>query len=640
MPDPTSNDPTTTLQGMLPPVEGSSDSTPSPTSSVVYKDDMEDYGSAKIRIDRLLADFEPERSKTIQNRDVRFKDLNIKRLRDEGRLKRNQFMIPIRTVDSNIRREQPAFTNYLRQSRRLLIFKSITNPLYVSTNIEDEFTRGASYSGWETPHFKVIDGSQTHGWDAVEVVFDVSKPLHFALEHVGHDRLIFPLDAQDIQSCELIIRTYSVTPRQLKQFVLKFGFDETEVATILDKNAETRKENSVEIFKCYWKKDSVVYVAWYGRTASKWLKAPDKLYVGRETITMEPQVQAVPNPMTGMIEPQMIPVPKTIETDETKYPIFILPYYETEQPKVADHKGRVFLDHHKQEALTANISQFLNGCQLGSSIFPSLKQEALRQSEIQSIVIEDGKVPPVPIEYTSPGYPDSVMLQLQQYLDVYNSQEVGQVNFAAQNRKDSRKTATEVAAAQQENAQLSSVQVTLYSTFIREVYSYAWEIVKSRALNQKITFLVDMDGQNKVDEINQDFDLRAAGDVDVIKRQELIQQYKEFWPVISTTPVAMPFLSRLLKLAFPDEGDTYAMILQQGDPRALLVALAQIVESVMGPEEVAALPPEQKQVLINILEQVKQIGETFMAQSGSQPGEAPEPSGQAPQFQKTGQNEQ
>jgi len=86
------------------------------------------------------------------------------------------------------------------------------------------------------------------------------------------------------------------------------------------------------------------------------------------------------------------------------------------------------------------------------------------------------------------------------------------------------------------------------------------------------------------------------------------------------TPAAMPFLSRLLRLAFPDDGETYARMIEAGDPRALIVALAQILESVASPEELASLPPEQKQVLINVLEQAKAMGEQFMAQAGA-PGQ-------------------
>jgi hypothetical protein len=283
----------------------------------------------------------------------------------------------------------------------------------------------------------------------------------------------------------------------------------------------------------------------------------------------------------------------------------------------------VFLDNHKQEALTANISQFLNGCQKASTMEASVKAEVARQSEIQSIELGSGKVSPIPLDYYAPPYPDSVMLQLQNYLDVANSQEAGQINFAANNRKDSRKTATEIAAARDENAMLSSVQVSLYSAFIRSIYTLGWKITQSQALQGLITFLqVPESGENNVDLIAQDYDIRAAGDVDVIKRQELIGQYKEFWPIIQTTPAAIPFLSRLLKLVFLDEGSTYATILEQGDPRALIAQLAQFLSDPAISQAILSqangLPPEQRQVLIALLEQTKQVGEGYLAEQVAQ----------------------
>ena len=51
------------------------------------------------------------------------------------------------------------------------------------------------------------------------------------------------------------------------------------------------------------------------------------------------------------------------------------------------------------------------------------------------------------------------MLSSQQYLEVSNSQEVGQPNYAVQNRKDSRKTATEVQAAKEENIHITEFTV-------------------------------------------------------------------------------------------------------------------------------------------------------------------------------------
>lgn len=584
---------------------------------VLTTNDFATYESAKLRIDRLISDFSFQIDIASRNREKRFKDLDIEKLRKQKIIPENEYLIPMRVIDSNIRREQPAFFNYLKQSRRLVIFKDIANPMSITNKLEDEFSRGMTYSGWEIPHFKVVDGSQTHGWDSVEILYDTTKPLHVSIEHIGNDNLIFPLDSIDIQNCELILRKLNVTASQLKALVKKFGFDPKQVATTLSKNAKAQQEKCLVIYKCFYKVDGIVQSAWYSHDCGDWLLAPKPHFIGISMPQEAPSEPAI-DPMTGM-EVQQEPSITWVETPAEFYPIFILPYYETEQMRIMDHRGRVYLDNHKQEALTANISQFLNGCQKASTIEASVKAEVSRQSEIQSIELGRNKVSPIPLDYYSPPYPDSVMLSLQGYLDSANSQEAGQINYAANNRKDSRKTATEIAAARDENSMLSSVQVSLYSSFIRQVYTVAWKIVQSQAAQGLVSFLV-VEGteENNMALITPDYDIRAAGDVDVIKRQELIGQYKEFWPIIQTTPAAIPFLSRLLKLVFLDEGDNYATILEQGDPRALIAQIAQLLSDPSITQallnQTAGLPPEQKQTLIALLEQVKTVGETYMAE--------------------------
>lgn len=592
-----------------------------PEVDFLTKSIFDNYEEAKVRINKLISDFSGQQARAEKNRESRFKELDIEALRKKQVIKEDEYIIPMRVIDSNIRREQPAFFNYLKQSRRLVIFKDIKNPMSITNKLEDEFSRGMTYSGWEIPHFKVVDGSQTHGWDSVEIMYDTTKPLHAAIEHIGNDNLIFPLDAINLQDAEFILRKLKVTPNQLKAFVKKFGFDAAQVSATLTKNVKALSEKCVTIYKCFFKKEGVVYVTWFSPDCSDWLLAPELLFLGIATLEQVQQQPTIDSITGAIIETP--PIPEWQPANITFYPIFILPYYETEQMRIVDHKGRVYLDNHKQEALTANISQFLNGCQRASTPELSVKTEVSRTAEVQSIELGSGKVSPIPLDYYSPPYPDSVMLQMQNYLDAHNSQEAGQVNFAANNRKDSRKTAAEINAARDENAMLSSVQVSLYSTFIRQIYTVIWKIVQSEAAQGLIPFLVDESSeQNNLAMIMPDYDIRAAGDVDVIKRQELIAQYKEFWPIMQTTPAAIPFLSRLLKLVFLDEGTAYASILEQGDPRALIAQIAQLLSDPSITNAILAqakgLPPEQRQTLIALLEQVKAVGEGYIQEQVKQ----------------------
>lgn len=579
------------------------------------------FSTIKPRLDKQISSWNPVITNAKTNREHRYKDLDIKQLRANKVIRENEFMIPVRSIDQNIRREQPAYINFFKQSKRLAIFKDLYDPQAITSRLEEEYSRGLTYSGWETPMFKVIDGAQTHGWDWCEVTFDETKPLHVAIEHIGHDKLIFPLDAHDIQACQMIFRVYSVSPRQLKNFVTKFKFNETEVNRILEKQKDAKLvEHNVTIYKKFCKYNNVVYVSWFSCDCEDWLLAPQPHYVGRQQLVSEVvKTPIVIQTMAGPIASEQEQMQETWQPlTERMYPVFRLPYYETEQAKLTDVVGRVFLDKHKQEAKTANISQFINASQNASEVLCSVDTDTIRnEAELQNITLTDDAIIPVKVKFFSPPPPDASMLSLQNYLDSFDSQEAGRMDFAALNRKDSRKTATEVSAAREESAILGSVQVSLFSRFLRELYSYAWEIVKSQAMQFKITFL-SPDGEptnNDLPSINRIYEIRAAGDIDVVRRLETIAQYKEFWPVVQNTHIAIPFLARLLRLALPEDGAYFAEQLEKADPRAILTQLVAILEATLTPQELAGLTPEQQQTLMQVMLQAKQIAETYTAEA-------------------------
>jgi hypothetical protein len=221
-----------------------------------------------------------------------------------------------------------------------------------------------------------------------------------------------------------------------------------------------------------------------------------------------------------------------------------------------------------------------------------------------------------------------------------------------------RKTAKEITAAQQQQSLLNSVQLTLFSTFIRGVYSFAWQIVQSQALQGKIKFLQiqqqqpvpnPMTGQpmmdpttgqpmmqpiwtNDIATIGQTYDIRAAGDVDVIQRQERIAQMKQDWPVISQTPLAIPFLAEMIKLEYPDVGEKWAAVLmqQQVNQTGLIQSLAGMLGGVLKdhPEIAQTLSPQDQQSVAMIMQQSQQAVQAGQKQQAAatgnkQPAQAP-----------------
>jgi len=623
------------------------------------QDKMFDFSQARIHLMRIVDDWNTEVEDTEVRRKTRDVELDVEGLRQKGDLDEDETIVPVRTIDTNIQREIPAYVNYLTNSRRLCTFRCLSTPGKDGQNIEKEFTEGMTYTAWNVPHFKEVDGAETHGWASVEVVFDSSKPLNVGLEYIAHDKLFFPRTVENFQDAPRVIRAYDVTILKLKEWVRTFGFDEEQVDLLIQTRQDNIKENeTVRIYKCYFKKEGVVYVSWFSLTegVSNWLKKPIKHFIGIRTKQQVPT--QVPQPDLPVSTEQgiaMIPQPpKTVmqeqwvDEDVKQYPIFKLDYKESEKPKEVDHKGRVFYDEPKQEAQTAIQSGFINGLTRASNVYASPSQEDGSGSslkELEDVKLSGGRILSRPMTFWSPPYPDALIIRTLQYMDTANSEETNQVNFASMNREDSRKTAKEISAAQQQQQILNSVQLAMYSTHIREVYSFCWLIVQSQALQGNIRFLLIPNPQyvqalqqmqqtgvppeqmlpqltripkfiNDDDTISETWEVRAAGDIDVVQRQEKIQMMMQMWPLVQGTPLAAQFLADLIKIMFPDVGDRYAQVIMQQDMvnnmKGLLGGLAHIVDAVIQqhPEVMNSINPQEKQQLMSMLQQAGSLSGT------------------------------
>lgn len=582
-----------------------------------YAIDLSSYTAIKPRLDKLVGAFEAERTVTVSRREVRNIDVSVEEERMKGNLDMTDTFVPIRVIDTNIRREQPPFIAFLKQSKRLMSFNDVTNPTNNTTDIENEFTRIMTYSKWEIPHFKCLDSAQTHGWGWIEVVFDTTKPGHVSLDYIAHEDLIFPLDSEDHQGNEILLRRFSISILKLKQFVTDFGFDPVQVSLVTESKKDLRADESIVVYKCLYKQAGVVYVGWYSKEYSQdWLKAPAQLFLGISE-------QSTPSMPIQPGSPLQQQPPQWTDTPIEQYPIFLLPYTETEQKKIVDYKGRVFLDKHKQEAMTCGWSSFLSAQNMASGLYGSLNRDSTGgQAKLESVKLQHGKLISEGITLFHPDYPDPSMLTALQALDTQNSQETGQTAFAVKNRQDSRKTATEIQASKEDTALLSSVQVTLYSTFIREIYSLVWRIVQSQALQDKIVFLFDASlGSNNHDEISKVYELHAAGDTDVIRRAELLEEYKDLLPLLQGTSIYDEVLAEIVKLTLSDKGSILADKLSAGNPSSIIASLLSVLKGAISPQEQATLAPGE----INSLKTIINEGVSYLQRVGYQPPKTTSP---------------
>lgn len=563
------------------------------------------FEEAKINLKGLITSWATQETVTATNRALRKLDIDVNQLQAEGKIDSDETIIPTRTIDSNIKREQTVFISYLQQSRRIATFTAYDAPALDTQSLESEFSRGMTYKGWMIPHVKTVDGTQTHGWDSVEVVFDETKPLHVSIEHIGHEKMIFPLDARDLQALETVIRVYTVTQPQLRQFVREFGFSADQVRLLLERYSETRKNESITIYKQLFKFQGVVYTAWFEiAVTTNWLKAPGKLYLGRkEKIIADIPVEGI-DPMTRLPTVQMTQQEVWQEVDETEFPIFLLPYEQLEDEKIVSNQGRVFLDQGKQVALTAIASGYVNGVTRASQIYGSPKQgTGGRPMVMDDVRMVPGRIYSEQIEFWSTPYPDASVLSGFQALLSYNDAEAGQVNYAVNNRQDSRKTAEEIKTATQEQGLLRSVQITNFSSWIRDVYTFCYQIVKSQAIQGKIKFM-----SRQPEYLQLDYDIRAAGDTDVIQRAELLNRMKQDWPVIGTTPLAQPFLLDMIKISYPDNAARYTQIMQQQDPNKLWIqSVMPVLPVLMQQLKPGSVQPEEMEQLQALYQQGQQL---------------------------------
>lgn len=115
----------------------------------------------------------------------------------------------------------------------------------------------------------------------------------------------------------------------------------------------------------------------------------------------------------------------------------------------------------------------------------------------------------------------------------------------------------------------------------------------------------------------KEYILKPAGDVDVVERLQKIQSMQQAWPVVQNTPMAAPFLSKLVTMMFPEDAATYVAALEQGDPKvkALAAALSVLQALASDPSTLA----EKEQGLVPQIQQlVQQISTVLNPQAAQQ----------------------
>lgn len=534
---------------------------------------QEEFDDTKQRINGLRSVWNLEEAETERRRQLRMMKVDLQKERDKGMIAKDDVYIPVRVIHDNITKEAPQFASYLTSSRNTVVFKPVRPVMDMTGSelsverLEQGFTKLCRYPGWEIPHFRCVDGSQHHGWDYLEVTFDEEKPGHFAVEHVMHERLWFPEDTESLQDASLLVRVYHLEKKQMYKMFPGPESKEQIDKIFYDRDTKTQVNQSLGIlYKVYYRReDGIVYTCWLNAERCDWfVREPMPLYRGRKHITKDT--------FSGI----------TISEDpifETRYPIHLLPYMVTEDNRLIKSKGRAFLDEYVQEAASSLISSIVNAYHRAITPCASVEGDQLG-SELKQldVKIEPGKIMSKKLSFWAPPYPDAAGLQMVNALLTQNKQEAGQTSFATLNRDQpgDRKTAKEITSSEQQQQMLSTVQVTLYSVFLKDVYTDCWLIASSRMEQGRLTEC-DIDPTY----LQTKYNIYAAGDTEVIQRDETVNKLMMIWPIISQTPAAMKVLVDLLTLIFPSRATEYVKALTEGDPtKQILAGLVQIITAI------------------------------------------------------------
>lgn len=529
-----------------------------------------DYSEVSSDIRDLLNVMGDLTATASHNRGLRQLNIDADSERLSGHLDEDEIFVPSHIVDTNIRREQAKYVSYITSARRSAIFSSVNDPTFATGGIERDFTDRSRYTGWQIPLFKTIDCMQLNGYAVTEVRFDMSKPGHFGVEAVNYEDLAFAEDTRDIQSCEMLVHRHYFTGTQLRSMVKENEFNKKEIELLTEIDAEGGKDPSVdslyEVEKVLFRVKGAVHVAWSCvDKCNDWLRKPRTLFMGRRD--------------------------GSIMLEERDYPYIIYNYMIQEDSTIQNACGRAFLDKNMQEAVSSLLSSFVTAHRRGANFYFSKDNDDPNNTNLQTgVKFQPGALIDSNIKQFQLRPPDTTMIAAIQTLMSQNAQEQSQVNYAAMNRKDSRKTATEIQAASGEAQMLSSTQVALFSISLKETYTWCWNIYSSRVLAGLLQTHVDIDTFR-----NHNFILKPAGDVDVIERGEKVQKMMSSWSIISTTGLAIPFLKDLVRLMFPDEGESYVQYIDEGVQKdKLLQQLSQVVSSLTQDPQTGELTEESQ----------------------------------------------
>lgn len=574
-------------------------------ASGVFSNYISGLGTAQVNQDR--------------NRDVRRNIVNVDAMRSQGALQPGHTYVGVKLVESNISNALPPLLQYLKNSPRMATFSPGTNAY-----LDAEFTRVMQYPGWEVPYIKLLDSAEQNGMGYAIVRYDESRVGNVDIEFVEYARVAYDRSLTSLQDSPAVLIKHKITAVSFYEWDAYERFDQGPAYEYIKKMlaAQTQTASAsgegVNIYEAFMKLDGTVYRSWYVPTTADWLKAPEPFNNGVKMPVPIVDAPTAENPMLNA-EPRIEWQPDM----RVDYPIVAKYYTITSNDRHDYIEGRAFADEHKQEAASSLMSALVNGSLQASKTMWSPDGQNLDGGLPAQLTMEikENAVWKTPMKAFQALWPDPSIIKTVESIIQQNATENNQVAWAVNNRKDTRKTAAEIKAAEGMQQQISGSDALVFSIFLRELFTQCWAIVQSSALQGRIKFMPDMPVEERDAALRMTYEIKPAGDVDFIEKQQRLQAISEDLAMFQGTPLGAEMQKEYIRLRYPEKFTAWsALLAQQDQAKQLVQALGgALQEAVTDPATGQLLPQFQPEAqnLEQLQANVQQFLQPAAANAGS-----------------------
>lgn len=549
-----------------------------------------------------------EKTRVENRRKYRRHIVNVEQMRKDKKLLPDETTIPDRTTDSNIRNAKHPYIRYLVEPTTVLSYVDASQPGVNMQPLAVSYTDLIREPGWQVEWFFLVDAIQTHGCGYLEVVPAKNK-VGTSIQYVRRDHLVFPSNTRSLNGAGTIIRIFEFTKAQFEEFAAENKFNQT-VVDVVKKHMEARNEFT-KVFRAYLREDGVIKLAYFAEDttgATDWLKAPAPYSLG--------ELEVGPPDAAGKPTFKSIPL--------TTCPIQPFPLELEEDEEILNIQGRVALDAHIQDALTAVVSSTVNTCYRASGLYPTREDPDAAGKPPEAIDLRHGMLNHGKFSMTKLDWPNAIAISIAQFLRTTGAQQAGAVDYAAMNRADTAKTAYEISAAREEADKLSSMAVTLFALCSLAVELRRWNVwrslVKATVLPTPACCQPGPNGEPPmINLFSPTLVPTMSADQQVVRQAEQAAKYLQYYQLAAGTPYQIPMLESMLSDAFP-------MQFQKWQEKASMLAQAQ--QTAMGhlqtlaatfnqlrQLDISTLPPDNQQTMAQLL---NELG-SYLQQNSPQP---------------------